>query len=411
METVNCDVLIIGAGASGLTAAIMLKRKNVNLNIILAEKLSRVGKKLSVTGNGRCNISNKDQNISHYHGDTLSAKQILNNFTFDNLKDFFGSIGVLVYEFNSKKAYPYSLQASGVVDALRFEAERLNIKTLTNTEIKKTEFLKTGNTKSGKYTAFTSFGDEIKINSKYVIISCGGMAGGAQYGTDGSAYNLLNKIHTMQNPKPVIVQIKTENTVTRSLKGIKVTAKVTINNHSDTGEVLFCDYGLSGPPILQLSRYCKKNDIVSLDLMPEYSEKQITDFILKRNDLNLTGTDFFAGLLNKRVGFAILKSLNLQNKNTKYTLKEATLIAKTVKSFNFKYLDTTGFKNAQSTSGGFLLKEFTENLCSKKINNLYCTGEILNIDGDCGGYNLHWAFASAFAAANGILNKELYGKR
>lgn len=385
MENIFCDILIVGGGAAGLTAAICAAQSG-NKNIIIAEKNARVGKKLAATGNGRCNISNVNLDICKYHGDPCFAYKLIDKFNFNNTKDFFEKLGVIIKVDEKGRAYPYSLQASSVVDALRFECDKQSIKTVLNCEI--TEIIKKDN-------LFIIKSEDYIFNARAVILAFGGQAGGNLYGTDGSAYKLFKNINFIET-KPVIVQLKTENKITRALKGVKVNAKVTINDKSDYGEVLFCDYGLSGPPVLQLSRYAKTNDNICLDLMPEYSLQEVEEILNNRKSLKREDKEFFTGLLQKRVGMEIVKLCG----GTSNTL----LLAKTIKCFSFKVLGNTGFKNAQATSGGYDTKEFKDNLECKKINGLFACGELLNVDGDCGGYNLQWAFASGFFAAKGAIN-------
>lgn len=377
----ECDLLIIGGGASGLSAAITAARLCPKAKIIIAEKNKRVGKKLAVTGNGRCNISNSDLDACHYHGDRDFAAKALKNFSFDDTVEFFDSLGVIIKTEDDGRAYPYCLQAASVVDALRFECDRLKIITLTEFEI-------TG-IKHSNNKFYCSGAD--KITAKSVIFAAGGCAGGSLYGTDGSAYSLLNGVHIVIEPKPVIVQLKTENSVTKRLKGIKINADVDIGGHSCYGEVLFCDYGLSGPAVMQLSRYAQAGSTVSLDIMPEYSEAEVHELLKKRLTLNRQDDEFFTGLLNKRLGQTIAAICG--------GVKNLPLLAKTIKSLEFKVTGNMGFKNAQATAGGIDTNEFELNMSSKKIPGLFCCGEALNVDGDCGGYNLQWAFCSAFIAA------------
>ena len=378
MQKLNCDILIIGGGAAGLTAAISASLNGAK-NIIIVDKNARVGKKMAVTGNGRCNITNKNLNKANYHGDKDFAMKFIEEFGFFETVEFFKKLGVIIKVEENGKAYPYSLQASSVVDAMRFKCDALKVNTITECEI--TKLTKQEN-------RFIASSNEYEIASKAVILAFGGLAGGVQYGTDGSAFNLVPNFKIIKQ-KPVIVQLKTENAITRVLKGIKVNAKVSINGKSDFGEVLFCDYGLSGPPILQLSRYANVNDTISLDLMPEYSLNEVADILKDRQALNLEDKDFFMGLLHKRLGFELIKACGSKN---------AEKLAKIIKDFKFVVTGNTGFKNAQATNGGIDTKEFKDNLESIKTPMLFAAGELLNVDGDCGGYNLQWAFASGFAA-------------
>lgn len=385
MQKLSCDILILGGGAAGLTAAISASLNGAK-NIIIVDKNARVGKKLAVTGNGRCNITNKNLNKENYHGDNDFAMKFIEQFGYNETLDFFKKLGVIIKTEENGKAYPYSLQASSVVDAMRFKCDALKVKTIIDCEI--TKLFK----KDNKFIAFSS---DYEFTAKSVILAFGGVAGGAQYGTDGTAFNLVPQFKLIKQ-KPVIVQLKTENNITRVLKGIKVNAKVTINDKTDFGEVLFCDYGLSGPPILQLSRYANNGDIILLDLMPEYSLSEVTEILRERQAFNLEDKDFFMGLLHKRLGLELIKACGGQN---------ADKLAKIIKNFKFVVTGNTGFKNAQATSGGIDTNEFNDTLESKKFPMLFAAGELINVDGDCGGYNLQWAFASGFIAGKNAANK------
>ncbi len=374
------NVAIIGGGAAGMLAAITIKRDCPEFSVAIFEKNKRLGKKLAITGNGRCNITNSNIDLSHYYGDQNIISNVLNRFSYKNTVEFFNSIGVLIKENEDGRCYPYSLQASSVVDALRFECENLDVDIFTETEVKSIKY-------NGDYSVCSTSGT---FSANVVIAAFGGIAGDKSLNTNKASYEMLKNFHSVTKLAPVIVQIKTANSITRSLKGIKINAKVTVGNKSEYGEVLFCDYGLSGPPILQLSRFCEIGKNITLDLMPEYNEKSLIKLIDSRFLLNRNKEEFFTGMLNKRVGQVIYKSCNN---------KTAETLAKAIKNFSFKVTGNTGFTNAQATSGGLNTDEFNLNLSSKKSNGLFACGEALDVDGDCGGYNLQWAFSSGFVAA------------
>lgn len=404
------DAVIIGGGASGLAAAIMIKKRAPHLNVAIIEQLDRVGKKISTTGNGRCNITNKNITPKNYYSkDSKKAIKILNAFPLQKTKDFFSSIGVeICFEIN--KGYPRSFQASSVVDALRFAAENLNAQQFTSS---KTLKITKNNSIFTIITENASNGNDV-LKSKAVIIATGGLAGGNKLGSNGDGYGFLKSFgHNIIKQSPVIVQVKTENNVTKSLKGIKVDANVKIIENTkiiaeDYGEVLFCDYGLSGPPILQLSRYCNNNSVVVLDMLSEIELFNLIKLIAKRRKIfsEFPLTEFFAGLLHKRIGQAVLKQCNipLANLCKSLTDKDCKNIAQTLKEFKFKVTGNTGFTNAQATSGGADLKDFDETLMSKRCDGLFAVGEVLDVDGDCGGYNLQWAWSSANTVADSVID-------
>lgn len=394
----NYDIIVVGGGAAGLAAAISAKETAPDNSVAVLEKGERVGKKLAITGNGRCNITNKNLSLARFHGkDSRFAEYALRNFGLDYTLSFFERMGVLIKFEDSGKAYPYSLQAAGVTDALRFRAADLGVDIIPGCEVKK---IRKG------FNIMTSNGE---YRAKRVILTAGGYAA-PKSGSDGSGCRLLRELgHTSTKILPAIVQLKTDNTLTRSLKGIKTDALATVTVggkpvRKELGEILFTEYGLSGPPILQLSRIASENVgkaavEVSLDLMPEYSSKQTFDMISRR--VGLLGSrsldEFFTAMLNKRLGQTVIKScgLALSSKAGALNRDDIHKINHALHNFTFSVKDTTGFANAQTTAGGISTAEFDEKtMCSRLVRGLFAAGEVLDIDGDCGGYNLQWAWSS-----------------
>ncbi len=398
------DSIIIGGGAAGLTTAVMIKRELSSANIAVFEQLDRVGKKLSITGNGRCNITNLNIAPSFFHSKkNETAFKIISNFSLEKVKDFFSSIGV---EFVSKnnKVFPRSLQAPSVVDALRFSAEKLGV------DLKVSNKVLSVKKEDGYFVVFSNNGN---FKTKTLVIATGGLAGGNKLGSSGDGYVFLKSLgHNILPQTPTIVQLKTENTITKMLKGIKVDADATLSFNGtllkkEYGEILFCDYGLSGPPILQISHLAKPGCVVSLDLFPDMDFDILFNKLLKRRELfsGLPLTEFFAGFLNKRLGQAIIKSCNISLSRDCASLEDFEIkeLEAKLKNFEFAVTGNTGFANAQATSGGANLKDFSDNLMSKKCLGLFAVGEVLDVDGDCGGYNLHWAWSSANTVSQSVI--------
>lgn len=401
------DVIIIGGGAAGLCSAIFLKRKLPQLHILIIEANDRVGKKLIVTGNGRCNITNRYLSPASYFGKHSEfCENALAKYGFGFTEEFFGSLGIPFTEGDEGKMYPYSLKASSVVDALRMEVDALNIDILCGSKAEKIIHI------NNEYT-ITVNGDNYRARS--VIVATGGLAGGEKLGCNTSGYELLSGLgFTTVSPKPSIVQLRTELEKIKALSGIKMNSQVTLfadnkKVRSETGELLFTKYGISGPPVMQISRgvHLSKNITVKINFLPEYQYSEIVDILIDRAKLLKVRSCefFFTGLLPKMLGHTILKSagINPNDSVEKLTQKDCRLLADNIYSFTLKVTGTNGMVNAQVTAGGIDTCQFNSaTMESKKYKNLYAVGEILDIDGDCGGYNLQWAWSSAAAAAEGI---------
>ena len=400
----NFDIAIIGGGAAGLCAAVYAKQLAPSKKIIILEKLDRVGKKLITTGNGQCNILNNNIDVSRYHGKNVDfCRYALSTVTKQEIINFFEKIGVLITFEPSGKAYPMSYQAGSVVDCLRFAANDLGVDIRCSCPVTSLTQVSNG---------FEITAGQNIINAHSVIIATGLLSGSDRVGSDGSGLKIMQNLgYKTVKTAPSIVQLKTDNTLTRKLKGIKVDARVYLLNGSkvlgeDFGEVLFTDYGLSGPAVMQLSRPAGQGVsplTVRLDLTPNYSENQLIK-ILKARAASLkcrTCEEFLTGMLNKRVGQAILKQCGVElSSSVADIFAELPDIAAKIKALDFTVTGTTGFVNSQVTAGGLDTSGFDcETMQSKKHKGLFAVGELLDIDGDCGGFNLTWCWASAMIAA------------
>lgn len=400
------DLIIVGGGAAGLCAAVYFKKNNPKATVRILESGTRVGKKLALTGNGRCNITNRNIDISRYHGENVEfCRYALEKYDRIKAEDFFESIGVN-FTFEEDKAYPSSLQAASVVDCLRFAAEDSGIITHLETPVTNIQI-------SG--CNYKIISNQISFLAKNVIIATGLLSGGERLGCDGKMLNVLKKAgFKTVDTTPAIVQIKTETDVVKQLKGIKIDANATVicngkEKRTEYGEVLFCDYGLSGPPILQISRFVgiNKNTEISLDIVPNMNFFELFELleIRVKNLSNRNLEEFFTGMLNKRVGQVLLKSIGCKLGDSVAVLDTSKLknLVAIMKDWRFNAVGTNGFINSQVTAGGLDTTEFNnKTMESNTANGLYCIGEILDIDGDCGGFNLQWAWSSAMCAADAI---------
>jgi len=324
---------------------------------------------------------------------------ILSAFTPDDERQFFESLGVLLCEENGR-VYPYSRRANAVSDALRFECDNLGIKIHTGAFIKSIE-------KKGNY--FSVLGETFDK----VVISSGGMSA-PSFGTDGNAFQLLKAFgHSITPTCYALSPIKVREKVTK-LKGIRAHCTVTLSENGqavrkEKGELQLTDYGLSGIAVMQLSRLCKKGSLIDIDLIPEYGKDEFLSILRKRAKSlsHFRADDFLTGFLHKSLGQYILERCNISigKEVSSFTDSDLTKLSQVIKALSFTVESVLGKEQSQATSGGAKLTEFNPvTLESKKIPGLYCTGEALDCVGDCGGYNLHWAWATAYIVGNGINN-------
>ncbi|MCC8159960.1 MAG: NAD(P)/FAD-dependent oxidoreductase [Oscillospiraceae bacterium] len=389
------SVAVIGGGASGLVAAIFAAQSGADVTVY--ESGERVGRKILATGNGRCNMTNINADTGNYHGKNpkfiLGAK---NKFWTDKTIEFFSDLGIVVKVEEDGKVYPYSDRASDVLDVLRFKMNDLGIRVVNSFEASKV--IKN----NGKFDIVSY--DGRKESADRVIIATGGKAA-PNLGSKGGGYDILKSLgHTVTKLSPSLVQIKTETDVVRKLKGIKLNADVTLGKYSEYGEVLFTEYGLSGPAVFSLSSRLNEQKTISLDIMREYSKDRLFEMLTSRIYRNpkIALENFFVGMFNKRVGQALLKFAGIEPLS-RYAVtlseKEISRVCGIIKKWDFNITGTMSWNNAQVTKGGVSTDEFNPSTMeSRLVKNLYAAGEILDIDGDCGGYNLQWAWSSGCLA-------------
>ncbi len=398
------DIAVVGGGAAGLFAAIQAKNINNNLRIVVLEALDRVGKKLITTGNGQCNITNRNACSKFYNSENIElVDKVLSAFSVDNTVAAFSKMGVEIVFEPDGRAYPASYQAGSVVDVLRFTAEEKGIEIINGARVE--------NFKKNKHYTLTC--ENLEILTKRVIFACGLLSGGAKLGSFGDALRMFKDLgYETSKMTPAIVQLKTETDIVKQLKGIKIEGVATLKIggkkiKAQSGEILFTDYGLSGPAILGISREASRHSGKiegALDIIPNISETDLVQLLNQRkSDLKLRSSDnFLTGLINKRLGQVLLKCAEIPLNVTVNEISKTQIskLCKLIKNFTFTVTGNTGFNNSQVTAGGIKLTNIDVNsMQSKKHNGLYIIGELLDVDGECGGYNLQWAWSSAAVAA------------
>lgn len=402
------EIVIIGGGASGIMAAIEAVKSGKE--VVVVDRKERVLKKVLVTGNGRCNLTNVNAKINNYFSTGSNIKKIeniLNDFQPKDTMNFFESLGVVCNEEARGKVFPLSGQAGSVIDALRFEAERVGVKFLLDFYVKKIE------KKGFQFIIYSE--DKRIITSNRVLLSAGGKSY-PELGSNGSGFELAREFgHTITPLFPSIVQFKTEEYQVKGLKGIKLDTKVTAYGDNKKictydGELLFTDYGVSGNVIFNISFVFPIHKKVELevDFLPKFSYDELLQKLKDRRDIlgHLTMEHYFNGMINKKLGQFLSKASGIEKLSKEInslTDNELRKLCDVLKKYKLNVLDTTGYKNAQVTAGGIKLEEVNmETLESEKVKGLYFSGEILDVYGECGGFNFQWAWASGKKAGENI---------
>ena len=393
---------IIGGGASGMAAA-LAAAEHPGVRVILLERQARLGRKLQATGNGRCNLSNLHAGKQGYHGEDASfAGFALERFGPEAALHWFRGLGLFTVAEASGRVYPYSDQANSVLDVLRFALEQENITVKLGFEVEKVK--KTGST-------FRIESKEETLEVDKLIIACGGLAG-TKLGGTMSGYKLLRSFgHKCTKLRPTLVQLKSSWKGAAALKGVRANCHAQILHNGrlhaeSTGELQFTEYGLSGPVIFEVSRDACQGAgewVCKLDFQPDASEEVLMAELIRRKSTNLPSSELLTGILHNRLGRVIAQEagVNQNRKIAELSDYELAETARLVKSFEVSLTEPMGMDNAQVTAGGIVTKEFDNTTMeSRLVPGLYACGEVLDIDGDCGGYNLQWAWASGHLAGH-----------
>ena len=387
---------IIGGGASGMAAA-LAAAENPGVQVVLMERQARVGRKLQATGNGRCNLTNLHAKSRGYHGDEpeFSAAAI-GAFGPKKTLEWFRGLGLYTVAEESGRVYPYSDQANSVVDVLRFALERENIRVKLGFEVEKVR-----KTPSGFLVEST----EETVECDRLIVACGGLAG-TKLGGTMSGYKLLRSLgHKCTKLRPTLVQLKSDWSGCVGLKGVRADCHARILKDGavfaqSRGELQFTEYGLSGPVIFEISRdVCQgKGDwCCQLDFLPDMAEPELLEALAGRRKGKLTAADLLTGILHNRLGRVLTQAAGIAAYVPVAQLEDGELeeVCRVVKSFRVRLTEPMGMDSAQVTAGGIVTSEFDDKtMQSRLVSGLYACGEVLDVDGDCGGYNLQWAWSS-----------------
>jgi hypothetical protein len=404
------DTIVIGAGASGLVTAIVAARRG--RKVLILEKNNKVGKKLLATGNGKCNLSNQKPNINRFYSQNPSfVTESLDGYTYQTIKHFFKSIGLELIEAKKGKVFPMSLQASSVVELLLYECEQLGVEILCETEV--SNISKENNHYKVKHTKGTA-------TAPNLVISTGHLAAPQLGGVDDGVNFAKRLGHTYIKPFPSLVQLTSPHKASylKQMAGVKVESRVSIETAKGTiekqGDVLFTSYGISGLAILDISRFVmeelskKKSIMLTIDLMPKMSHGQLLA-LMKKSLVKKSSKPlkvWMQGFINKKLIIPILEALKLQDEtlgSIASNTQELEKIVEQIKAFKFTVNGSRGYKGAEVATGGVNTKEVNPKTMESKLNKgLYFTGEVLDVDGDRGGFNLHFTWVCGLRAGESL---------
>lgn len=400
-------MIVIGGGASGIICAIKAAEKHSNKKITIIEKQPKIGRKLLSTGNGRCNFTNINSTQSCYHGSFSSHIDfLLNRYSPKDIIEIFKSYGLISRIESDGRVYPYSNHASSLLDILRFRLESLGVEVVCDTAVRSVVKNK------DNYQIKT---DSKIFTSEKVVFSTGSKAS-KKLGGDASGIDILNNLgHKIVPLSPALCPIKVDCKYLPSLKGIRSKGKVTLICdgkiiREESGEIQFTQEALSGICVFNLATYINNvdNAVIRVSLMPEYSEDEIISMLFDRRKSlkKRQSSEFLVGIFHKSLASTILKESieNLTNKSVSdISDKEIRKLAYKINNLDFKVTGKLDFINAQVVSGGVVGDEIDFHTMESKINkNLFICGEAVDINGDCGGYNLQFAFSSGLLAGENL---------
>ena len=406
------DLIVIGAGASGMMAAITAARENKKVCVI--EKLDKAGKKILATGNGKCNFTNEYMNADCFHGDKAFVEYLLNEFTVKDCLEFFHSIGIYPKNKNGYY-YPNSEQAASVTNALLGEMERLGVKISYETIVR--DIVSRNDIVSGECMAYVHTDKGIMVAKRLVIAT--GLLASPKLGSDGSLFEVIKSCgHRFKPILPALCGFYCKGLNFKLISGVRAQGVVSAylddkKVAEDTGEIQFTEYGLSGIPVFQISHYLsngiyeKKDVKVKLNLLPDFDKKQLLKELNYRCSIRKTmpASALLNGLINQKLSDAILDKAQVDGNTmiASITEKQVSKIAECLQEITVCVTKYRDYEFAQVCTGGISTDDINHTtLESKRISKVHFAGEILDVDGICGGYNLHFAWATGYIAGKGI---------
>lgn len=398
------NIVVIGGGAAGMTAAITAAGTDKNNKITIIEHGERVGKKILSTGNGKCNLTNLNMSPHCFRCDDMRfVKEVLSQFDEKSTLDFFTNLGVM-FKIRDGYVYPYSGQAATILDALRNAVDSLGIKTLNTENVTDIKPLNPG---------FEIVLNDRKIMADKLIIATGSSASNLKE-ADDSGYKLVKRLgYRIYKPLPALTGLKSDNKLCKGMAGVRCDGRVSLYvdgvlTATDTGEIQLAEYGISGIPVFQVSRYAAralyegKKVKAFVDFMPAFSREEIVKSFYDKikNWPGKSMENQLYGILNKKIADAVIKACGFESVRNKPLCRDkALIIIDKIKEFEFNIKGTSELEKAQICTGGVLINQIdARTMESKKHKGLYFAGEILDVDGICGGYNLQWAWSTGYIA-------------
>lgn len=408
------DTIVIGGGSSGMAAALRCAEKNQK--VLLMERCDRVGKKILVTGNGKCNLTNERQSMECYRSEGKAcAKRILDAFDFNDTMDWFQKLGIYTRQKNGY-VYPYNEQAAGVREAFC-----LALESRSNIDIKtETAACALSKTRRGFLVEAEERGKRISCACRSVIVATGGLAG-IRLGCEGDGYRFAAAFgHSVKTPLPSLTALKSSAPFLKKVSGVRSQGKITLKiDHKkaaeETGELQWTDYGISGVAVFQVSRFAvraieeQKTVELLVDFMPEKKKGEVEDLLKNMAAFcgYKTSKEFLESLVAAKLAPVLLREAKLAPEClvSRWTAKEVRRLSCCLKAFSLRINGYAGYEKAQVTQGGISLGELTSRLESRLVPGLFFSGEVLDVDGICGGYNLQWAFSSGCVAGRAALER------